>query len=418
MKRLKTYRDRNAIRITGCSWCHSHHCLLGIPQLMLPVFRLLSSSALLQLLFIIFVCLAGPFACNKEIEPIDVDAAIEEEMDALGIPSVVACIVDKSGILWTGTYGHANREYNIPATEETIYPLESITKVFISLTVFQLWEQGLIELDADVNDYLPYSVRNPYYPDTPITVAMLLNHCSGLAWPKDEEPIPDFNHFYIDEEPTPVGEWVPEYILPAGSQYRDIVWKDFPPGSTFLYSNIGASLVAVIVEEISGMDFREYCREQIFEPLGMTSTTFYLSELDYEKIATPYSRENSPMWYFSMRHYPAGFLNSNLVDFARFVQAILQRGELDGVRILERETFNTMLEVQNLQTGAANLWDTYTGDAFGHIGGGIGFATVVEWQPEHGYAFFILTNRENSDVYHKGRIYELVKYQAVNGEVN
>jgi len=376
-----------------------------------PGFRLPSYPLRLGIIMLLFVVLQ--FSCQKKVEPVDVDAAIEAEMEALGIPSVVACILDSSGIRWTGTYGHANREFTVPATEETIYSLESITKVILSVTVFQLWEQGLIDLDADVNDYLPYSVRNPFYPDTPITVSMLLNHCSGLAWPDDEEPIPDFNHFYIDEEPTPVSEWVPEYILPSGSQYREIVWKDFPPGSTFLYSNIGASLVAVIVEEISGMDFREYCREHILDPLGMESTSFYLSELEYEKIATPYYTLDGPMWYFSMRHYPAGFLHSNMNDFARFARTILQRGELDGVRILKDETFDTMLEVQNLQSGTAYLWDVYTGEAFGHIGGGVGFATMVEWQPGQGYAFFIFTNIQNNHIYHKGPIYELVKYQAV-----
>ena len=355
-------------------------------------------------------------SCSTRLtEPVDVDVEIEQAMESSGIPSVVACVVDTSGIRWKGIYGYANREHEIPAGEETYYPLESISKVIISITIFQLWEEGKIEPDADVNTYLPYSVRNPVYPDSPITVRMLLNHCSGLAWPKDEEPIPDFNHFFINEEPTPVSEWVPAYILPAGSQYRDIVWKDFAPGEKFLYSNIGASLLAVIVEEISGLDYREYCRQNIFNPLGMSQTTFYLSELDYSKIATPYSYENTPMWYFSMRHYPAGFLNSNLVDFARFVQACLQFGELDGTRILERETFIEMLEVQDKQAGVANLWDRYTGKAFGHIGGGVGFSTIAEWQKENGVAFFIFSNLMNSSVHHQGRIYELVKYQAMKG---
>ena len=125
-----------------------------------------------------------------------------------------------------------------------------------------------------------------------------------------------------------------------------------------------------------------------------------------------YNEANSPMWYLTCRHYPAGFINSNLVDFASFVQACLRYGELNGTRILQEETFRKMLELQNPQSGVSFLWDHYPGGAVGHIGGGTGFSTSVEWQHGSGTAFFIFTNLYNNSVYHQGRIYELVKYQS------
>lgn len=336
-----------------------------------------------------------------------------KEMDKVGIPSVVACVVDTEGIRWTAAYGWANEENSIPATDKTIYALESISKLFLSITVFQLWEQGLIDLQEDINTYLPFWVRNPYYPDSVITPYMLLNHISGLAWPADDEAIPDFHHFYIlDEDPPLIRDWLPEYILPGGESYRSYVWKKFPPGTKQLYSNIGTSLLALIVEEISGMDYRDYCRSYIFDPLQMDYTSFYFSELDYELLATPYYKKNSPMWYFTCRYYPIGFINTNLVDFAIFVQACLNYGEWNGARILKESSFKKMLVVQNPQTGEANLWVHYIGGALGHIGGGTGFATSVEWQHDEGRAFFILSNLYRDSVYPKGRIYEVVKYQC------
>jgi len=356
------------------------------------------------------------FACANEDEvPENVEDELKSAIEELGIPSIVTGIVDSSGLTWQGAYGFANIEYNIPATEQTMYCLQSISKLFLSICAFQLYEEGKLDPEADINTYLPFTVRNPFYPDSTISVSMLLNHSSGLAWPADHEDIPDFHHFYIDEEPVLIRDWIPEYILPTGDHYRDYVWKDFPPGEKFLYSNIGTSLLGLVIEEVSEMDYRNYCRQHIFDPLGMDQTTLYLSELDYNLIATPYYDIYSPTWYYSCRHYPAGFIHSNLIDFARFVQACLHFGELDGIRILKKETFQRMIEIENEQAGIANLWDTYTDGGIGHIGGGTGFSTVVEWHLDNNYAFSILSNRENSEVYHFGRIYELVKYQAVHG---
>lgn len=349
-------------------------------------------------------------SCSEStIDSIDIDTEILLEMEELAIPSVVACVVDSNAILWEGSYGFANIEYAIPATSETIYSLQSITKLFLSISTFQLWEKNQIDLHEDINSYLPFVVRNPYYPDSAITPYMLLNHTSSLAWPADGEDIPDFHHFYSDEEPPAVIEWIPEYILPDGEFYRGYVWKNFPPGEMYLYSNIGTSLLAVIIEEISGMDYRDYCKENILEPLGMTTSTFYLSELDAEKTVTPYNDENGPMQFFSSRHYPAGFLNCSALDFSKFTMAVLNGGSINGNRILKKSTMIKMLEVQAPQVGVSYLWDHYIGGTFGHIGGGTGFSTSVEWNLESGKAFFIFTNTRNNSVYHFGRIYQLVK---------
>jgi CubicO group peptidase (beta-lactamase class C family) len=371
-------------------------------------------SVILNIILSMLIIL--PQSCEKlYYTDSEVDMNISKEMEEKAIPSVVACVVDSNDIRWTGTFGYANTEYAIPATEETIYPLESISKLFIAITVFQLWEQGLINLEEDINSYLPFEVRNPNFPDSPITPYMLLNHTSSLAWPTEDDDIPDFHHFYkLDEAPPLIRDWLPEYILPGGESYRDVVWKSFTPGEMYLYSNIGASLLALVVEEISGMDYRDYCRTNIFDPLEMESTSFYFSELDYEHIATPYNDENNPMWYFTCRHYPSGFINTNLIDFANFAKACLRYGELNGKRILNEETFRKMLELQIPQAGVSYLWDHYIGDAVGHIGGGTGFSTLAEWNHNNGTAFFILSNKHNTSVYHKGRLYELVKYRCLH----
>jgi len=372
-------------------------------------------SGNIKYILLIVGLLISNLSCNKQNDDIivDVEGEIQKEMESALIPSVVTCIVKDGQIAWEGAFGYANIEYQIPATRETYYTLMSISKLFLSTSVMQLWEKGMIDLEADINQYLPFEVRNPRYPDKKITPYMLLNHRSSLAWPEDGDRIPDFHHFYtIEEEPPLVADWLPEYILPGGAHYRSVVWKDYAPGEKELYSNIATSLLGLIVENISGEDYRDYCTKNIFEPLEMHNSTFRLSDLNYDYIATPYTNNNNPMYYYTCRHYPAGFISSTIEDFSHFVIAFLNKGEYKGKRILQEQTVDKMLTVQNPGSGVANLWWHCMGDCFGHKGGGTGFSTWVEWHPDDNSGLFIFSNKVNGYVWPGGRIYELVKYKA------
>ena len=288
-------------------------------------------------------------------------------MEAQKIPSVVACVVKGDAMVWEGAFGHADVSAAKPATSSTLYSIESISKLFISVSVLQLWEKGKLELDADINQYLPFAVRNPNFPEQEITPRMLLTHTSSLAWPKAEDRLPDFEYFFIPEEVPLISEWLPEYILPAGEHYRDAAWKQFPPGSQELYSNIGTSLLALMVEHLTGEDYR---------------------------------------------HYPAGNLKTNIKDFSHFAIAILNYGEYRGKRILERGTFETMFEIHNPATGMSLLWNHCLGDCVGKAGGGTGYSAWAEWHFKDDSALFIFSNRKNLPVYPGGRIYDLVRYKC------
>ncbi len=364
-------------------------------------------------LFFLALVLFINHSCEKSNDIQDLDAEITEAMEDEQIRSLAACVVKGDEIVWEGTYGMANEFTSTPTGRNTIYTIMSIGKLFLSTNVMQLWERGQIDLDADINEYLPFDVRNPNFPDKKITAHMLLNHSSGLAWPEASDWISDFHHFYyLDEDPPLISEWLPEYILPEGSEYKTTVWKDFASGESFLYSNIGASLLALVVEEISGMDYRDFCKANILEPLEMNNSAFRLSSLNEESLVVPYGDNNEPIYYYTCRHYPAGFLSCDMEDFSHFVIAMSNSGVYKGERIMEEATFQKMIELQDPTSGTANLWVHCLGDCIGHRGGGTGFATWVEWHLESDRAFFIFSNKVNSSVYPTGRLYDLVKYQA------
>lgn len=340
-----------------------------------------------------------------------VEAEILKDMEAERIPSVVACIVEDGEIKWEGAFGYSNESLSTPATRQSLFTLMSISKLFLAVTVMQLWERGMIDLEEDINQYLPFEVGNPNFPNQKITPYMLMTHTSGLAWPTDEDKIPDFYHSYTNEESPLISEWLPEYILPEGSKYRPSIWKNFQPGEKWLYSNIGTSLLALIVEQISGEDYRDFCRKNILEPLEMNNSAFRLSDLNQELLVTPYTENNNPMAYYTCRLYPAGFLSSNIEDFSHFVIAIQNYGEYKGKRILQKSTIEKMLEVQNPVSGLSLLWWHYIGNSVGHSGGGTGFSTWAEWHFNSNKAMFIFSNKVNGSIYPGGRIYELVRYQ-------
>ena len=351
--------------------------------------------------------------CNDtDTEDIDVDQEILNALENEQIPSVVACVVKGDEIVWEGAYGYANTANSEPANRNSLYTIMSIGKLVLATAVFQLWEENKIDLDADINQYLSFEVRNPYFPNEKITPNMLLNHTSGLAWPDGPDRIPDFHHFYSADEPPLISEWVPQYILPEGAQYREAVWKNYKPGEIFQYSNIGTSLLGLVVEEIVGEDFRDYCRTNILEPLEMYNSAYRLDRLDEEMMVTPYNDGGFPMNYYTCRHYPAGFLSSDIEDFSHFVIAMLNYGTYKDKRILEKETVEQMLKLQDPSSGTANLWVHCLGDCIGHIGGGTGFSTWAEWHFENDRAFFLFSNKVNESVSPLGRIYELVKYEA------
>jgi CubicO group peptidase (beta-lactamase class C family) len=366
------------------------------------------------LLFILVTVLLV-FSCKKSINSsnINVEAEILKEMQDKRIPSVVSAIVKGNEIVWEGTFGLADVESSKPTDRLTIYSTQSISKLFVSISVFQLWENNRLDLLADINDYLPFNVRNPNYPNIAITPHMLLNHTSSLAWPVQvDDHLPDFEYFFdLDNVPL-ISEWIPQYILANGLYYRSTVWKDFKPGTQELYSNIGASLLALIIENITGMDYRDYCRENILLPLEMENSAFRPLYLDEVRLVTPYYDSNYPIHHFSYRHYPAGNLNSNIIDISHFISTILNSGEFNGIRILKNETLEKMLELQNSATGMANLWNHRLGGRIAKAGGGTGFSAWIEWQFDADIGFVILSNKYNESVYPHGRIYDLIRYQC------
>ena len=158
-----------------------------------------------------------------------------------------------------------------PATEATLYRIASISKLVTTLGVVKLVEGGKLALDADIGDYLGYRVRNPHFPETPITLRMLLTHTSSLR--------DDAGYAWV------AGRELKDFLTPGGAWHGSgAMWSDKKPGEYFSYANLPWGVVGTVMEKATGERFDRLMKRLILDPIGMLGG-FTPAELPPERIA-------------------------------------------------------------------------------------------------------------------------------------
>ncbi|MBP1658213.1 MAG: ampC, partial [Bacteroidetes bacterium] len=270
-----------------------------------------------------------------------------------------ACILKNNSVAWEGYYGYADLEAQTPLTRGNIFSLMSLSKTVTAFALMTLFERGLFDLDDDVNKYLPISVRNPNFPDTPITFRMLLNHTAGLA---DVTPTGPRIPGNVGRPPTALGDsdiplevYIKEILAPGGKYYSTDYFSQSKPGSQYSYSNIGYSLIGYLIQRIARQDFAEYCQDRIFAPLELKNTGWHLRDLDTSNIIFGYSfspNDTVPVYrkaqHFGEPGYPCGTLRTTMDEFARFIGVIMDKGRYRDRRVLNPETVELMLRPQGM----------------------------------------------------------------------
>ena len=333
--------------------------------------------------------------------------------------AVSAAIVKDDELVWTKGFGLCDRENKKKANEETIYLVASISKSFTATAIMQLYEKGLFDLDDDVNSYLPFSLRNPNYPDEPITFRMLLAHHSSIA--RENEGLTSFftriipGGMDISGYPAP---FLKDYLVPGGTYYKPKVWLDIPPGKEMHYANIGYAVLGYLVEILSGESFENYCQENIFKPLGMNNTSFKFSFINGSRAAVPYDFKSGkyiPIIHYDLLDSPVGGLRSSVLDLSHFLIAIMNKGVYKDTRILNDSTIELMHTIQYpdmdyyFQYGLGfQIWETSTGVSIGHSGGLFGVSTKMVFRKSDNIGIILFTTRQISNKI-EGIIFTLIE---------
>jgi CubicO group peptidase (beta-lactamase class C family) len=341
---------------------------------------------------------AAPTASlGQDLPPLDL--YIKAQLSKAHMAGLSAAIVKNGQVVWMGAYGYSRVNSKEPVTSETLFELASVSKTVIATAVMQLWEDGQLDLDADINAYLPFRVVNPHFPEVPITTRMLMTHTSSIV---DDSLV--FLKEYGRGDPTiPLGQFLSNYLTPGGSYYDpDQNYSQAAPGTAFSYSNFGASLAAYLVEAITGIPFDEYCNTRIFQPLGMTETSYRFADLELSHMAMPYGYNEHtslylPYGFYGCPLYPAGWVITSAPQLARHLVSFIQYGELDGVKILKPETVEEMRRIQypDIAPQFGLFWyskNLREWELMGHNGGNYGVATEMFFRPEDGVGVILLMN--------------------------
>ena len=373
----------------------------------------------------VFLCLTTPRATPAQSVRDDprvqqalnlLDLWLDAQRDYEHIPGISAGVVYDQELIWSKGYGYQDRETRTVPSARTIYSICSISKLFTSVAVMQLRDQGKLRLDDSVSHHLPwFSIKQAYPDGPPITLEGLLTHASGL--PRES----DWPYWTGPDFTFPTREQVIQQLAQQQTLY--------PAEAYYQYSNLGLTLAGEIVQQASGRPYADYVRRAIIEPLGLSSTTPEVpAEERGKRLATGYgalsrqgTRATLPLFQARGIAPAAGFA-STVEDLGRFAQwqfRLLSRG---GTEVLAA---NTLKEMQRVHWTDPD-WRTTWGLGFtvwrnkdktfvGHGGSCPGYCTQLSLQAEDKIATIFMANALGvSPQTFTMRMYELVA-PAVSG---
>jgi CubicO group peptidase (beta-lactamase class C family) len=266
-----------------------------------------------------------------ELTTVDVetflDGIVPLQLEREDVAGAIVAVVKDGKQLFTKGYGYADvKNKKLVVAEETLFRPGSVSKLFTWTAVMQLVEQGKLDLNKDVNEYLDFKIPKAF--GQAISLKNILTHTAGF-----EEQMKDL--FPVDKRSPNLGDYLKTHIPK----------RIFAPGTTPAYSNYAAMLAGYIVERASGQPFSNYIQQNIFKPLGMTHSTF-AQPLPPELaplMSNGYGRASEdPKAFETVGAFPAGSLSSSAVDMSKFMLAHLQDGRLGAAQILKPETTRLM----------------------------------------------------------------------------
>jgi CubicO group peptidase (beta-lactamase class C family) len=326
-----------------------------------------------------FAALASLALCacaHNPMATVDADAQLDRELAAIvedascPLASLAVVAVRDGRVVYVRGFGRRVIDAggaDKPADARTLFRIASISKLVTTLGVLKLVEDGRLSLDEDIGTYLGYRVRNPNFPGVPVTLRMLLTHTSSLR--------DDAGYFWFDGD-------LKDTLLPGGPRHGSgAMWsREHPPGAYFSYANLPWGVAGTVMEKVTGKRFDRLMRELVLDPLGLTGgyNPADLSRTSLVNLATLYRKATAgdvqvwnPQgpWIAQTDDYskaapmsrarddyvigangtlfgPQGGLRASIGDLGRIMRMLMDGGEIDGRRILKRETVDLMLTPQ------------------------------------------------------------------------
>lgn len=348
-------------------------------------------------IFILFIC----FSCwgkNPKVDASKIDSAIQEIMAAHNTPSYEVVFVKDGRTVYSQAFGAKSLATGEKLETTDIFRIASISKSFSGVSMMQLVEAGKVSLDDDVNDIIGFSVRNPRYPDIPITVRMLLSHTSSMIDGKGVyNTLDHINPAITDEEG------------------RKAYFGDWAPGTKYQYCNRALNLTGCLIEKISGERFDNYIRQHILLPMGIRNAGFNVDSLDADTFADIYGYNRKTgvytasdkaymhrsdtliaqgryrLGYDAADQSPTGGMKISAEDLSKWMQMFINKGVApNGKRIASKKSIKLMttpmVNTDHDNTYCLTLMtnpNIIEGRTLtGHTGSAYGLQSTMFWDPQ------------------------------------
>ncbi len=360
-----------------------------------------------RILVFIF-CTLALLSCKSD----NPDSFFEKKMDKTGIIGLQAAFVSNGKLMWNKSYGLQNLETKTAVNDSTLFMIASCSKPVTAFAVLKLHNDKKLHLDDDINDYLPFTIRNPHFPEKVITIRMLLSHVASF---KDNWDILD--PLYTIEKggdsPIQLSSFIRDYFHPEGTYYsRQQNFFSEEPGKHWTYCNMGYALAGYIVEQAAGKTFSDFMRDDVFELLGMSNSYWFLAEIEHSNIATPHVLPDKKdkagqvqlLPHYGYPDFPDGQLRTTVTDYAYFLEYLLTGKSISGEQLLSDSLRNGFWDIQFAEASKwqAIAWNYNEFDNRlyyalmprlpSHTGGDPGVATVVSVNPEQKTAALVFVN--------------------------
>jgi CubicO group peptidase (beta-lactamase class C family) len=329
------------------------------------------------------------------IDEADLSARVGEVLHDWPVAGLAVGVIRGGSLAWFHAHGLASIEAGTPVGADTVFRIASVTKTMTAIAVMQLWEQGLVDLDAPASEYLrAYRLVPARESFRPATLRHLLTHTAGIRAARTAadlmRPVMGWG--------VPAGRPVP----PLAGYYAGGLRIDVEPGTKWAYCNHGFATLGQIVEDVSGLPFGTYLRERVFSPLGMDSSDLARSQRIRSRLATGYQlrarglvpvtdRENVPAG--------AGSVYSTTTDMARYVAALLSGGTNEHGTVLRPGTLAELFRPHyqpdpRIPGMGLGFFRGQAGghEIVGHEGIWTGFHTAMLLAPGQGIGVVVFTN--------------------------
>jgi CubicO group peptidase (beta-lactamase class C family) len=328
--------------------------------------------------------------------------------------------------VWNYSYGLKDYDRQLRVDNDTKYRIASISKIITAIGVMKLVEEGLLDLDADVSQYLAFQFRNPNFPNSEITIRHLMTHTSSI---RDGSGYSDFQTASYSNNPPALEE----LFTTSGSYYQANVWSSYyEPGASagWDYSNLGSGVLATIIEAVSNQHFYQYMHEILFEPLEIDYCWGNYSNLnDINDLAVLYriydenptsqvdnhggivpnelDYVNLPIGSNALMYAPQGGLRISSLDLAKILLMYKNRGSYNEMEILASNTIDLMEETNWSGSGLGGFFtemglqlqktdDLFNGEEFiGHAGEAYGLISDMYYNLERDLGIIFITNGAN-----------------------